>query len=740
MELVGVAGSVGGLLGLADQCIEDAVTLRTFWQDIKAASNTAANFLNDLNSLIQTLTDIKKLLESVRDEPALRDCGLDAVTLRLHLEGCDGELRRWIATARKSRPDNGKGVKHWFKSFIIAIDKESLRDIRREIQSRRQCLDLALGVLGRALDAQLLDVLHALQARHDELDMKLDTISQSSFTSHPSLRSTASAPLSASRLTIDNGNGVRDSHNFVSWKLPAWSDNGSVSDQRSQGSGTSQHSMQYFRGRRTSLRGSPRPSTPFRRRSPSKDQPQYMRDAHLFTGTTGDQTPDHDSHWTDESVQDDRPLLQRHYWDAAMLCQWTDGRDRINKWMLHSLGVDANQAAFHQQAIEDELNSQGLSVDEVLAAGGSWERLAFQYWLIDEAAFGIDMLQPPTADTIPSLGPPSLRTDRSSQKTFEHSASPPPASAIQFPETSLRGNFATKAAVISPPDSSNGSDDGVAFESRGQMDLRELQEAVRAIDTQRAGSPAVGNKPLQTRSGFYITNVPIEHETTWDEDDWVSSQSDDYSMPLPMHVRKESGELVKSALRPAHRRRYSSIPGTPTYSKPIAISAGTSPVEQYDTLDVAEKVLGAEKPDAPAVVLKQPKPAPPREHVPPTVDMSLDTAQPALDSQEYRELIEKYCFFGSAKPDPPLCVAAVADSCVVALVAEPDREGDKDVARDVAGLVLEAGTASNELDDVDLAAAAADAPTAPERVVEVEGAAVAEGVPVPVWTWPLGAV
>ncbi|KAK6428102.1 hypothetical protein LTR95_015758 [Oleoguttula sp. CCFEE 5521] len=434
MELVGVAGSIGGLLGLAGQCVEVAITLRTFWQDIKAASNTAANFLNDLNSLIQTLTDIKKLLESVRDEPALRDCGLDAVTLRLHLEGCDGELRRWIATARKSRPENGKGVKHWFKSFIVAMNKESLRDIRREIQSRRQCLDLALGVLGRALDvhnlvstkevgntlntnqAQLLDVLHALQARHDQLDTKLDTISQSSFTSHPSLRSTASAPLSASRLAKDNGKNDRNTFDFASWRPPAESDNGSFSDQRSQASGASEHSAQAPRGRRTSLRGSPKPSTPFRRRSFSEDQP--LHDLQESTDTTGDQTPDHDSHWLDESLEDGRPLLQRHYWDAAMLCQWTDGRDRINKWMLHSLGVDVRQAAVHQQAIEDELNSRGLSVHVVLTAGGSWERLAFQYWLIDEAAVGINMLQPTDVDAIPSLGPPSLRTDRSSQESF----------------------------------------------------------------------------------------------------------------------------------------------------------------------------------------------------------------------------------------------------------------------------------------------------------------------------------
>ena len=70
----------------------------------------------------------------------------------------------------------------------------------------------------------------------------------------------------------------------------------------------------------------------------------------------------------------------------------------------------------------------------------------------------------------------------------------------------------------------------------------------------------------------------------------------------PPLVRKKSGELVKPALRlPAHRRP-SSLPGTPTFGKavhfnedieqvrhflqvdrPMAVSAGTSPVETYES-------------------------------------------------------------------------------------------------------------------------------------------------------------
>lgn len=69
-------------------------------------------------------------------------------------------------------------------------------------------------------------------------------------------------------------------------------------------------------------------------------------------------------------------------------------------------------------------------------------------------------------------------------------------------------------------------------------------------------------------------------------------------------VRKKSGELVRPALRPASRRRPSSMPGTPTYSKavhfdsqlehirhflrldkPLAVSAETSPVDEYSSED-----------------------------------------------------------------------------------------------------------------------------------------------------------
>ena len=80
-------------------------------------------------------------------------------------------------------------------------------------------------------------------------------------------------------------------------------------------------------------------------------------------------------------------------------------------------------------------------------------------------------------------------------------------------------------------------------------------------------------------------------------------EGDDNDLPVkPPMVRKKSGELVRPALRaPSLKRRPSSMPGTPTYGKavhfdsrlehvrhflqvdrPVAVSAGTSPVDSQD--------------------------------------------------------------------------------------------------------------------------------------------------------------
>ncbi|UPX21337.1 uncharacterized protein EKO05_0011524 [Ascochyta rabiei] len=184
-----------------------------------------------------------------------------------------------------------------------------------------------------------------------------------------------------------------------------------------------------------------------------------------------------------------------------------------------------------------------------------------------------------------------------------------------------RGSAKTNGAITTPPDSSDDEDRGRIIGS-----LKDLEEALQHINVKRTASPernavtkkstdapqlmtaarslsAEARRIAHSRSSSEIMlskhNIePLDTNPaiTTSSDD--SDAEDDGLRMKPQLLRKKSGELVKPALRPASRRRPSSMPGTPTYSKavhfneeieqvrhflsvdrPIAVSAGSSPVE-----------------------------------------------------------------------------------------------------------------------------------------------------------------
>jgi len=212
------------------------------------------------------------------------------------------------------------------------------------------------------------------------------------------------------------------------------------------------------------------------------------------------------------------------------------------------------------------------------------------------------------------------------------------------PVTGERGM--PNGAIISPPDSSSDDEDLPELRSRGRPtnDLKALHEAISQISQDRSSSPskvaltereashtgasvaqashanaisegmhhsfstgsldelAIGGsrRPSHARSKTepdLLRLKSAETSLTGSEED-----SDDDAQRKPPMVRKKSGELVRPALRPPSRRRPSSMPGTPTFSKavhfdshlehvrhflqldrPLAVSAGSSPVENYDS-------------------------------------------------------------------------------------------------------------------------------------------------------------
>ena len=200
----------------------------------------------------------------------------------------------------------------------------------------------------------------------------------------------------------------------------------------------------------------------------------------------------------------------------------------------------------------------------------------------------------------------------------------------------------------SPASSQSSSDEGPVARGRNRKmhNLEELHAAIKGIEQNRQGSPAPPeerrqnemardfSKPyLEEAAEFNNSRVAFTPHGPLSESARKISHSrsstdaaayfdipknkfdspqksgsdedlddDDLEMK-PSLIRKKSGELVRPALR--GRRRPSSMPGTPTYSKavhfqdhslehvrtflqvdrPIAVSAGSSPVEAHDDDD-----------------------------------------------------------------------------------------------------------------------------------------------------------
>ena len=244
--------------------------------------------------------------------------------------------------------------------------------------------------------------------------------------------------------------------------------------------------------------------------------------------------------------------------------------------------------------------------------------------------------------------------DSSGDAYDDHRMVDPHGSLRQSPPPKNNALIPT-GATISPPESChNSSDDEEPNRGRGRdlENLAELQAAIRIIEQRKESSPNRGNEesrrasmaldlivPQQDRSLSTPNNTsaessrpplsrearkishsrsstdsnivldlghqrhsPVEFEQAEDEDEEEDSDEPVRRTKPPM-LRKKSGELVRPALRPSSaKRRPSSMPGTPTYSKavhfdshlehvrhflqvdkPLAVSAGSSPVENYES-------------------------------------------------------------------------------------------------------------------------------------------------------------
>lgn len=231
-------------------------------------------------------------------------------------------------------------------------------------------------------------------------------------------------------------------------------------------------------------------------------------------------------------------------------------------------------------------------------------------------------------------------TEDGYEQSNTHSTEPSPS--IRQSPPPLNNLVIPTGAIISPPESSensDGDDKDAQRQHRGrELDTSwgELQQAVRSMSLKRDPSPVKQETPAIKTNGVSFDNasepttsmtspsalspearkishsrsntenaISAPHQTYPESTNHTSDESEEEeyrSNGKPPLVRKKSGELVKPALRPSSRRRYSSMPGTPTYSKsvhfndngnqtrhflqvdkPMAVSAGSSPAETYES-------------------------------------------------------------------------------------------------------------------------------------------------------------
>ncbi|CAG8955024.1 hypothetical protein HYFRA_00007038 [Hymenoscyphus fraxineus] len=248
----------------------------------------------------------------------------------------------------------------------------------------------------------------------------------------------------------------------------------------------------------------------------------------------------------------------------------------------------------------------------------------------------------PTFDLVEEPSPPGTADKESNDKQ----SLPSSGSLRQSPPPLTDDKQIPVGAVISPPDSAQNSsdDEDSKRSSRDLENLAELQKVIRTIGQHRESSPIraaeevgkvnqqltlimpsetidpptlkrveevaqnmvrkISHNRSNTDSSILAnmqTSLSPETPLTFSDEEY-SDDGDRNGIKPPM-LRKKSGELVRPALRPSSaRRRPSSMPGTPTYSKavhfdshlehvrhflqvdrPLAVSAGSSPVEAYES-------------------------------------------------------------------------------------------------------------------------------------------------------------
>lgn len=145
MEAVAAAASIAGIITLVFQSIDGLQKFKELFSDASSASRTISRLLDDINSLIQVLEEVREIVEQFEAQKKEKNFA----SLDIKLADCSRDIQIWLSTARILRPSAEHGGRAWLKKFRLAVNKDAIQTIRDEISRHRQIICLSLSVLGR---------------------------------------------------------------------------------------------------------------------------------------------------------------------------------------------------------------------------------------------------------------------------------------------------------------------------------------------------------------------------------------------------------------------------------------------------------------------------------------------------------------------------------------------------------------------------------------------------------------
>jgi hypothetical protein len=153
MEVVTAIASIAGIASFVGQAIGGLSKLSNFFKDCRNVSKTADRFLRDVSALEKALKDVEAFLTQAQ---TLSDAfhGTDLASLTINVEDCSKDAQRWVKEAEGLGLTSGNS-KSWFKKFLVAVKKESIKDIFEEIKNHRSSIMFSLLATGRYVSISL---------------------------------------------------------------------------------------------------------------------------------------------------------------------------------------------------------------------------------------------------------------------------------------------------------------------------------------------------------------------------------------------------------------------------------------------------------------------------------------------------------------------------------------------------------------------------------------------------------